>query len=104
MPFSQVLFEILSAYGTCGLSLGFESGPSVTNIATKEVRLFAFFFTDTQTHETPAASGIKPSLSVESGVGPSKVDVFSENLETWSRSELRVANHFLFYIFLWERK
>ena len=76
MPFSQVLFEILSAYGTCGLSLGFESGPSVTNIATKEVRLFAFFFTDTQTHETPAASGIKPSLSVESGVWPSKVDVF----------------------------
>ena len=57
------------------------------------------FFTDTQTHETPAASGIKLSLSVESGVGPSKVDAFSENLETWSRSELRVANHFLFYIF-----
>ena len=42
--FSQVLFEILSAYGTCGLSLGFESGPSIINIATKEVsKAFCIF-------------------------------------------------------------
>ena len=56
----QVLFEILSAYGTCGLSLGFELGSPVA--------LSLVHFPD-----LICSQGIRPSLSAESGVGPSFV-------------------------------